>query len=215
MTYIRNLSSNTNTDESSLESVAQGLLWKLEKEAGAKPTSSNSHEYDIMISYSHSDSQVCHQIYEKLIKDKFRVWIDRENLHGTTMSGMANAIENSTFVLICMSQKYQQSSYCRLEAHYAHEQQCNIIPLKMKVHYKPDGWLGLLVAGKKYVDFAKNQNNINISYEKLKKEISQHCQQKKNQMAANMKEKDQKNNSAITTQPVEEISSSVEHHSTV
>ena len=48
-----------------------------------------------MISYSHSDKQLCHQIHEQLVKDGFRVWIDRDHMHGATMIAMANAIENS------------------------------------------------------------------------------------------------------------------------
>ncbi|CAF4661532.1 unnamed protein product, partial [Rotaria sp. Silwood2] len=88
--------------------------------------------------YSHRDRQLCYQIHERLVQDEFSVWIDRDNMHGATMTAMAEAIENSEFVLICMSDTYKQSVYCQSEAHYAFERRCHLIPLIMKPTYKPD-----------------------------------------------------------------------------
>jgi hypothetical protein len=123
MNHIRNLSNNSISTESSLQRAAEALLWKLEKEteAAAKPALSNSYQHDIMVSYSHSDKRVCYQIHEQLVKHGFRVWIDREHMHGATMMAMADAIENSDIILICMSDAYKQSVYCQSEAHYAFE----------------------------------------------------------------------------------------------
>ncbi|CAF1053717.1 unnamed protein product [Rotaria sordida] len=146
MSTIRNLVNSTNSNKSNLQRAAEALLWKLEKEAEAvgKLTNSKSYKYDIMISYSHSDRQLCYQIHERLVHDGFSVWIDRDNMYGTTMVAMAEAIENSEFVLICMSDTYKQSVYCQSEAHYAFERRCHLIPLIMKPCYKPDGWLGIM-----------------------------------------------------------------------
>ncbi len=215
MSYIRNLSTNTDPDKSSLQRAAEALLWKLEKEtkAVAKPTNSNSYQYDIMISYSHTDKRLCHQIYEQLIKDGLRVWIDREDMHGATMIAMANAIENSNIVLICMSDAYKQSAYCQSEAHYAFERRRHLVPLIMEPRYKPDGWLGIIVSGKIYINFAKIE--YNLAYEQLKAEISQHRQQNTNQLIMNTEEKDHQNSSAKIAQPVEKPSQSIEQYSTV
>jgi hypothetical protein len=214
MTYIRNLSSNTDIEKSSLQRAAEALLWKLEKEteAVAKPTNSNSYQYDIMISYSHTDKRLCHQIYEQLIKDGFRVWIDREDMHGATMIAMANAIENSNVILICMSDAYKQSVYCQSEAHYAFERQRRLVPLIMEPRYKPDGWLGFIVSGKIYIHFLKVE--FNVAYEMLKTEISQHLQKNTNQLTINTKEKDHQNSSVTTTQPVEKAPQSIEQYPT-
>jgi len=171
--HIRKLSKDTN---SNLQRAAEGLLWKLEKEteAVAKSLTTRSYQYDIMISYSHYDKQLSHLIHERLSKDGFRVWIDRDQMHGSTMMAMADAIENSQIILICMSDAYKQSVYCQSEAHYAFEKQSYLIPLIMKLRYKPDGWLGIIVSGKLYIDFAKNQ--FNVGYEKLINEIKQYRQ---------------------------------------
>ncbi|CAF1061755.1 unnamed protein product [Adineta ricciae] len=171
--HIRKLSTDTN---SSLQRAAEGLLWKLEKETEAvtKSSTKRSYQYDIMISYSHSDKQLCHSIHERLSRDGFRVWIDRDQMHGSTMMAMAEAIENSDIILICMSDAYKQSVYCQSEAHYAFEKQRYLIPLVVKLRYKPDGWLGIIVSGKLYVDFAKSE--FNLGYERLKTEIQQYRQ---------------------------------------
>ncbi|CAF1088140.1 unnamed protein product [Didymodactylos carnosus] len=136
----------------------------------------STYKYDIMISYSHNDKELCYRIQEQLLKDNFRVWLDRDNLYGATMHSMADAIEYSEFVLICMSDSYKQSVYCQSEAHYAFERRCHIIPLIMKSQYRPDGWLGFIVSGKIYIDFPKL--NFDAAYQKLKMEIQQYRTQK-------------------------------------
>jgi len=214
MNHIRSLSSNTISNNSNLSRAAEGLLWKLDKEtqAVAKPSILNSYQYDIMMSYSHSDKQLCHLIHEKLSKDGFRVWIDRDHMHGATMVAMADAIENSNILLICMSDAYKQSVYCQSEAHYAFEKRRRLIPLIMKSHYKPDGWLGFIVSGKLYIDFVKSE--FSLAYDKLKIEIQQHCHQNTNQAATNAKEKDHHNSSVPIFLPITETSQSVEQYLT-
>ena len=125
-----------------------------------------------MISYSHSDKHLTYQIHQRLLENNFKVWIDKDHMHGQTMVAMANAIENSQFVLICMSDAYKISAFCQSEAHYAFERQCLLIPLIMKPNYRPDGWLGILVSGKIYIDFPKL--GFEIGYEKLINEINRH-----------------------------------------
>ncbi|CAF2636715.1 unnamed protein product [Rotaria sp. Silwood2] len=167
----------TSSTNRHLQRVAGNLLWKLEKE---ETTIAKSHEtstisditlekYDIMLSYSHSDKDLCYRIHDCLVKDNFRVWIDRDQMHGQTMVAMATAIENSDFVFLCMSEAYKQSAYCQSEAHYAFERQCYLVPLVMKSGYRPDGWLGIIASGKIYIDFPKL--GFDVAYEKLKNEI--------------------------------------------
>ena len=47
--------------------------------------------------------------------------------------GMANAIEKSEFAIICISEAYEQSSYCQAEAHYAFKQHRILILWIMKL----------------------------------------------------------------------------------
>lgn len=166
MNSIRSLAS---ASESDLQRVATGLIWKLEKEneemkrksheehsPSSMPTIVNGKIYDIMISYSHSDKKLCHRLLDDLVKEEYRVWIDSQLMHGTTFDAMANAIENSEFVFICMSDAYKQSAFCQMEASYAVKRRCHIIPLVMTMNYRADGWLGILTSPFIYVDFGKH-----------------------------------------------------------
>ncbi len=58
---------------------------------------------------------------------------------------MAEAVENSSVFLMCVSEKYYLSPNCRLEAEYAIRLQKPIIPLIMQEDYMPLGWLGIII----------------------------------------------------------------------
>ena len=47
-------------------------------------------------------------------KKGIKVWIDVENIHGSSLDSMAKAIENSKCVLVCGTEKYKCSNNCRL-----------------------------------------------------------------------------------------------------
>lgn len=59
---------------------------------------SNGH---IMISYNSKSRDLCLQIKKFLEALNYKVWIDVENISGSSLESMANAIENSICVLIC------------------------------------------------------------------------------------------------------------------
>lgn len=169
--YLKDLATSSN--EPRLQRVAENLRWKLEEEENLiKNDVSSSKTYDIMLSYSHSDKELCYRLFDRLVQDQYRVWIDRDHMHGQLMVAMANAVENSEFVFICMSEKYKQSAYCQSEAHYAFERRCHLIPIIMKPHYRPDGWLGILVSGKIHIDVPKL--GFDLAYEKVKNEIARY-----------------------------------------
>ena len=130
------------------------------------------YKYDIMISYSHKDTEVVYQIYERLVESKFNVWIDLENMYGPIVSRMAEAIENSQFVLICMSDAYKSSSYCQLEAEYAFKFQTTLIPLVIREDFTQTGWLGMLCGLRLYIDFTVT--TFEVAYRNLLNEISHH-----------------------------------------
>jgi hypothetical protein len=126
-------------------------------------------QYDIMISYSHKDKKLCDEIQKRLRSDQLNVWIDSSRLNGEIFGTIADAIENAEFVLICMSDTYKQSPYCKMEANYAVSCKCHIIPLRMTPNYRPDGWLGMMSSGFIYIDFPKL--GFDRAYQELKKQI--------------------------------------------
>lgn len=140
-----------------MRKIIFGILWNLESNHQDRPIAEITDEktFDIMISYSHLDEAICKQIYEGLVNYGYRVWIDYDQIHGNVMDAMAQAIERSNTILICMSEQYRKSNYCRAEAHYAFQRQLKIVPILLQEHYKPDGWLLFLIGQLLYVDFTK------------------------------------------------------------
>ncbi|CAF3545088.1 unnamed protein product [Rotaria socialis] len=55
------------------------------------------------------------------------------------MNAMADAVENSEFVLVCMSDSYKQSTYCQAEAEYAFGCKRRLVPLKVRPRYRAAG----------------------------------------------------------------------------
>lgn len=94
------------------------------------------------------------QIKAILCVQGFRVWIDVDNMGGSTLQAMAEAIEDSFVVVVGISQKYKDSPNCRAEAEYAFQQQKNIVPLILQRGYRPDGWLGMILGAKLFYDFS-------------------------------------------------------------
>ncbi|CAF3816406.1 unnamed protein product [Rotaria sp. Silwood1] len=158
--------------DNQIRKSAHGILWnlKISHEDRTTLAVSNEKTFDIMISYSHKNETICKQIYNELINSGYRVWIDFDQIHGNVMDAMAEAIEQSNTVLICMSEEYRRSSYCRAEANYAFQRQTRIVPVLLQQHYKPDGWLLFLVGQLLYIDFTKYEFSqaINMLIKELK-----------------------------------------------
>ena len=68
---------------------------------------------------------------------------------------MAQAIEKSICVLVCVTEKYKESNFCRLEAEYLTQKNKPFIPILMEKGYRAAGWLGIILGSKIFVDFTK------------------------------------------------------------
>ena len=158
--FIAKLSHHADhSDDKQMQKVASGILWNLLIHHDPHPTDSikKKEKFDIMISYSHKDKLLCRQLYDELVKKGFHVWIDFDQMHGNVMDAMAQAIEQSQMIIICMSEDYRRSNFCRAEAHYAFQRQLKLVPVLLQKHYKPDGWLLFLIGQLLYVDFIKHE----------------------------------------------------------
>jgi len=108
----------------------------------------------IMLSYQWDNQPTIKRIAELLKSAGYNVWLDLDQMSGSTISAMAEAVEGSAVVLVALSSKYQGSKNCRLEGEYAHLTSKTIIPLMMENNYRPSGWLGLIMGGKLWFDFS-------------------------------------------------------------
>ncbi|CAM4892765.1 unnamed protein product [Rotaria socialis] len=90
-------------------------------------------------------------------------------MHGNVMDAMAQAIEQSNTVIMCMSEQYRKSNYCRAEAQYAFQRERKIVPILLQKQYKPDGWLLFIIGQLLYVDF--NKYEFSRAMQMLHKEL--------------------------------------------
>ncbi|XP_052765538.1 uncharacterized protein LOC128206875 [Mya arenaria] len=108
----------------------------------------------VMVSYQWANQQMLKEIRDRIKQHGYKVWMDIDEMGGSTLQAMAEAVENAEVVLMCMSAKYKHSPNCRAEAEYAFQKGKRIIPLKMEKGYVPDGWLGFICGAKLFYDFS-------------------------------------------------------------
>ncbi|XP_064620178.1 uncharacterized protein LOC135483318 [Lineus longissimus] len=132
--------------------AAKGILWNLRDAEMHNPTEEPSQRPHIMVSYQWDAKPLVLKVRDALRAAGYKVWVDVDNMEGSTINAMAEAVENSTVVLMCMSHRYKESQNCRSEAEYAYTRRKEIIPLVVETQYKPDGWLGFIKGAKMYYD---------------------------------------------------------------
>ena len=67
----------------------------------------------IMISYQWDCQDTIIQVKDKLRSAGFNVWIDVEEMRGSTLESMASAVEHCTVFVMAISRKYFESPNCR------------------------------------------------------------------------------------------------------
>ena len=156
---------------SEVQKAAAGALWELEgktaRQSSEKIESTGNH---VMISYQWDSQEVLVEVKNRLQASGYRVWMDLEQMKGSTLDAMAEAVENASVVLVCVSRRYKESQNCRSEATYAYDLKKDIIPLMMERNYKGDGWLGIIVTGKMWFDF-QSKHVLEQSVTKVIKEL--------------------------------------------
>ena len=136
-----------------VQRAAAGALWELEGKTVRHSERIESTGNHVMISYQWDSQKVLVELKNRLRASGYRVWMDLEQIGGSTLDAMAKAVENSSVVLVCVSERYKESPNCRAEAKYAFQLRKEIIPLMMQRNYMPDGWLDIIVGEKFRHDF--------------------------------------------------------------
>ena len=124
-----------------VQKAVAGALWEIEGKT-ARNNADKTKEVTgnhVMISYQWDSQDVLVEVKNKLQASGYRVWMDLEQMGGSTLEAMAKAVEGASVVLICVSERYKESRNCRSEAEYAYQLRKDIIPLMMQRNYKADG----------------------------------------------------------------------------
>lgn len=66
-----------------------------------------------MISYQWANQKLIEKIRDSLQENGVKCWVDIDDMQGSTLDAMAQAVEGAEIVLICYSKKYQDSPSCR------------------------------------------------------------------------------------------------------
>ncbi|RNA44626.1 hypothetical protein BpHYR1_035220 [Brachionus plicatilis] len=147
---------NSKDSEFSQYKLCRHIIWNIEQSKEKNVSLPSSVKEHIMISYNSGSRILCLKIKSALEKLGYQVWIDVENIHGSSLDSMAKAVEQSFCVLICVTEKYRQSLYCQSEAQYAYKLKKPIIPLILEKNYENvHGWLGIMMSDKIFVNFTK------------------------------------------------------------
>ena len=67
----------------------------------------------VMISYNRSHRPLVADIHNHIHRRQLNVWMDVNDMHGSTVDAMAKAVENAEVVLVCYSPQYKNSDNCR------------------------------------------------------------------------------------------------------
>ena len=138
---ICSLALNSTVSNSKIRSNCKGIMWLLSShEKSAELVVDTDERKHVMISYNKYSRDLCLTIKSHLETFGVKIWIDIDNIHGSSLESMARAVENSICVLMCMTENYKQSTNCRAEAEYAFQLNKPIIPIIMQKGYKADGW---------------------------------------------------------------------------
>ncbi|XP_032238030.2 uncharacterized protein LOC5512767 isoform X2 [Nematostella vectensis] len=148
---LRNLKQSGHKE---VQKAAVGILWEIEGKVG-RDRNEDSQQH-IMISYQWDNQKAMLAVNKRLKEAGHKVWMDVEQMGGSTLEAMARAVENASVILIAMSQRYQDSPNCRSEAEYAFQRRKKIVPLMMEQDYRPDGWLGMILGAKLWMDFRES-----------------------------------------------------------
>ena len=148
---LRMLRQLQHSKDPEVQKAAAGTLWELEGKTARSVEKQEGTRNHVMISYQWDNQDVLIEVRKRLQASGYRVWMDLEQMGGSTLEAMAKAVEDSSVVLICLSQKYKESPNCRSEAEYAYQLRKDVVPLMMQHKYKADGWLGMNALGHKAV----------------------------------------------------------------
>jgi hypothetical protein len=117
--YIRKLANQTNLRNERLRRNCQGFLWLLSKKTRLSEENlsdivktKKQFEPYVMISYDADNIEQCLKLKESLEQSGFKIFMNTE-LSNTCFQIPTAEIEDCTCAIICLTERYKKSNYCR------------------------------------------------------------------------------------------------------
>ena len=133
-------------DHPGVKRGVDGALWNLGEEM-TRHVAEKAHG-QVMISYSWGQQGRMTQLGFQLKKLGFPIWLDVEQMEGSVLEKMAEAVEESSIIVIGLSSSYKDSQACRTEAEYAYRLKKEVIFVLAEDGYVAKGWLGAFLGSK-------------------------------------------------------------------
>jgi hypothetical protein len=153
MAAIHALRDGESSTEKSQQSAVQVLFQLEDRPQSASSSASGTQPKHVMMSYNWDHQPTIKRIHAALVSRGYTVWIDVEQMKGSTVDAMSLAVEDAAVVVFGVSRAYKESTNCRLEAQYAMQREVDTVPLMLVDGYRPDGWLGMLMGTRLWYSF--------------------------------------------------------------
>lgn len=85
-----------------------------------------------MFTYNWANMDQVDRIKIELEKLGYKIWLDRDQMIGSSFEKTAEGINKSELILMCVSERYKSNYNCSCEARYAIQQQKKIVPIIMQ-----------------------------------------------------------------------------------
>jgi len=157
-------------DSASTKRALDGLIFTLKDNVDS--VVSTDKKGHVMISYCWAQKDRMRELSLKLKSKGIPIWIDVDQMEGSVLEAMANAVESASVVIIGLSSQYKESQACRTEAEYAYKLKKEVIFVMAEDDYVPKGWLGILLGNKLWYNPFTNSGSLEAGVQELVKLIS-------------------------------------------
>ena len=124
----------------------------------------------VFMSYQSGFSDMVLRVKRALEARGIHCWMAQENLAGDVQDGIAAALRAAPAVLICYSQSYTQSSYCKAEANAAFRWGKPLVALCVEAGYVADYWLAIVIAAAPGLE-CSSEAKLAACIERLEREL--------------------------------------------
>ena len=111
----------------------------------------------VFISYSHQNIKRAMQLRDLLKECEIPVWIDEEDLRGNSIEAMVLGLNDARLVILCLSDGYRQSEFCKREAEYTVLKVKPFQPVIVQEGFRMhNDWLCFVVGLQNWIDLSSD-----------------------------------------------------------
>lgn len=127
--------------------------------------------YDVMISHSYHDRRIAHRLASRLLNYGLQIWCRPSTDHAFDPL-TTNVIDQSNYVVLCISEAYAQSYRCQKEARYASDNRKRILMVNISTNHVLRDWLSFITPGQIQYQLWNEKSSCHFVCEHLIRTIS-------------------------------------------